>query len=284
MEKFLFTDGTNGVREVQSKEELENLVESSIHPDSIRIWLFSSNEWISYSAFKKARPGFPRKEKQLLVTSNQELVTGSLPGLDENKSITHRAHWLKNFLYITGAAGGIFLVFNFTKIKWEKGESLQASAARPTNVPLMDIDSLIMEIEDTRGQSLDRTTKNNLRLRNTWPERILLQVTADKETSSAGSRFFNIDLAIDNTTGLNLDNAVIKLLVWNDQKVSTTDTFHFRAIRYDKLSKRELEHRYKGDSISVSFESVRAKAFNFCYSAATKNNSGNYNDRWFCRE
>ena len=147
----------------------------------------------------------------------------------------------------------------------------------------MDIDSLILEIEVTRLESLDRNTKTNLRLRNTWPERILLQLVSDRETNGAGSRFFNVDVLIDNTTGFNLDNAIVKLSVWKNKKVNHTDTLRFDNIRYDIVSKRQLEYRYKGDSISVAFESIKAKTFNFCYSS-TKNNSGNYNDRWFCRE
>jgi|CXWL01.1.fsa_nt_gi hypothetical protein len=272
MDKFLFTDGTNGVSEVQSQEELENLVESATHPDKICVWLFSSNEWISYAAFRKEMPATIKKDKPAVI------IAGAVP-------VARNAdHWLKKFLYFTGAAAAVFLVFNFTNIKWEQGEPVSISAARPVNVPAMDIDSLILEIEDERGQPVDKNTRTNLRLRNTWPDRVLLQLVADRETSSAGSRFFNIDVSIDNTTGFNLDNAVVKLSVWKNKRISLIDTLGFNNIRYDKLLKRELNYRYKGDSISLSFESIRAKAFNFCYSAATKNNSGNYNDRWFCRE
>jgi hypothetical protein len=109
-------------------------------------------------------------------------------------------------------------------------------------------------------------------------------VTADRETSGNNSRFFNVDISIDNTTGFNLDRAVVKLLVWKNGKQQMADTVHFNPINYDQPAKRELDFSYRGDSISVSFESIKAKAFNFCYSAAIKNSSGNYNDRWFCRE
>ncbi len=148
----------------------------------------------------------------------------------------------------------------------------------------MDMDSLIWEIEDSRGQTIDKNTKNNLRLRNTWPDRIELKLHTERETRSAWSRYFNVDISIDNSTGFNLDNAVVKLMVWKNNKVNSTDTLRFTNIRYDKLLTRQLDNTYRGDSISVAFESIKAKAFNFCYSAATKNNSGNYNDRWFCRE
>jgi hypothetical protein len=272
MDKFLFTDGTNGVREVQSQQELQTLIASAEHPDKVRIWLFSSNEWISYPVFRKHFPASNKRESTAVA------ITKALPAKK------NRNRWLNKIIYITGAVAGIFLVVNFTKIKWEKAEPINISAARPDNAPEMNIDSLIWEIETSRGQALDRNTKNNLRLRNTWPDRIELKLHSEKETSSAGSRFFNAGISIDNSTGLNLDNAVVKLLVWKSSKVSITDTFRFITIRYDKLMTRQLDNIYRGDSISVSFESIKAKSFNFCYSATIKSNSGNYNDRWFCRE
>lgn len=280
MNKFLFTDGTNGVIEVQSQEELETLIESAEQPGKVRIWLFSTNEWISYAAFRKQTPPVSRKEKPVAINGSASLISSEL--LSNNQPKRTASRWFKKVLYFTGATAGVFLVFNFTKIKWEKAEPVNTTAARPVNVPDMDIDSLIYEIEESRGQAIDRNTRTNLRLRNTWPERILLQLVADRETNGSGSRFFNVDVSIDNTTGFNLDNAVVKLSVWKNNKVSLTDTLHFGSIRYDKLSKRELDYRYKGDSISVSFESIKAKSFNFCYTSVTKNNSGNYNDRWFC--
>src|SRR5687768_18499793 len=53
MEKYLFTDGTNVIREVQSKEELLTLVQSAGDPGKIRIWIFSTCEWITYTEFSK---------------------------------------------------------------------------------------------------------------------------------------------------------------------------------------------------------------------------------------
>ena len=255
MEKFLFTDGMNEVREVQSQDELENLIGSTDQPEKIRIWLFSTNEWISYAVFRTQVPFTPRKEK-IGVPSNSFSAAATFPPVA-------KSHWLKKMLYFSGAAAGIFLVFNFTKINWEKAEQVATSATRPVNVPVMDIDSLIWEIEEERDQSLDRNTKSNLRLRNTWPDRILLQLNANKETSNAGSRFSGIDIFIDNTTGFNLDNAVVRLSVWKNKKISLTDTLQFSNIRFDKLAKRESAYRYKGDSISIAFESIKAKAFNF---------------------
>jgi hypothetical protein len=278
MDKFLFTDGTTGVKEAQSQEELENLIAAAAEPGKTRIWLFSNNEWISYPAYRKLFPATAPVKKENFIPGNEIIVP------PKSVKSTRRAPWLKKVLYLASAGAGVFLVVNFTQLKWERADPVSNAATRPANVPWMDIDSLIAVIEDSRGQVLDRSTRTNLRLRNTWPERILLQVTADRETSGKNSRFFNLDISIDNTTGLTLDKAIVKLQVWKDNKEQMSDTVHFNSIRYDQLSSRKLGFRYKGDSISVSFESIRAKAFNFCYSAAVKNTSGNYNDRWFCRE
>lgn len=277
MDRFLFTDGMNGVKEVQSLEELQNLIESVEQADKIQIWLFNTNEWLTLNEFRKKIPVINKKEKMFsVVIDNKEPLIHTSPAKQKS--------WLKKSLYIIGLAISLFLVFNFTRIKWKKADPVSIAAIRPDNVPSMDIDSLIYEIKNERGASLDRSTKTNLRLRNTWPERILLQLAAEQETSSSGSRYFNVNLSIDNTTGFNIDNAVVKLLVWKGNKVHTIDTIQFNGIGYDKVQRRQFENTFRGDSISVSFEWIKAKAFNFCYSAGIKNNSGNYNDRWFCRQ
>lgn len=274
MNKYLFTDGINGVKELQSQEELQTEIESAPYPDKIRIWIFNSHEWISYTAFQKKYPFIVKKEIAPASVSTVAIPVRTGRG----------KQWLKKFLFVSGAAAGVFLIFNFTKIKWTKAAPLNSIAAWPANVPQMDIDSLIMTIEDDRGVLLDRSTRTNLRLRNTWPDRIELRLNAEREMSSGSSRYFNVDISIDNTTGFNLDEAIVKLSVWKNGKTSSTDTLRFNNIRYDKLSARQLSDTYRGDSIAVSFESISAKSFNFCYSSNVKNNSGNYNDRWFCRE
>lgn len=274
MDKFLFTDSMGGVKEVNSQDELEKLIAAMDQPEHSRIWIFPTNQWISYSSYRKQFPLSGNCEKNLQAVNNRSA---------KRRSST-TALWARKMLYMTGAAAGVFLVFNFTKINWEKSDPLQASAARPLNMPEMDVDSLIYEIEDERGQELDRSTRTNLRLRNTWPERILLQVKADKESSSAGSRFSNLSVSVDNTTGFTIDKAVIRLLAWKNNRASLVDTFHISPVRFDKLSVRNLDKLYKVDSLSVEFGSLKAKAFNFCYSSTTKNEPGAYNDRWFCKD
>lgn len=275
MKKMLFTDGWNSVTEVQSPEELEELIEQAADTRRVRIWLFSTNEWISYEAYRKMFPQPVRKQK----SGMQPLAVTAVPPATAPKKSRFR-----KLVYFTGAVAGVLLVLNFTRIKWSPAGTLRTNAARPANMPVMDIDSLIDEIEYSRGLPVDRNTRTNLRLRNTWPDRILLQATAGRETNGNGSRFSGVELRIDNTTGFPLDQAVVRLSVWKNKKVTGSDTLQFGNIRFDKLAIRQLDKLYRGDSISVAFESIRAKAFNFCYNAATKNNSGNYNDRWFCRE
>ena len=274
MEKFLFTDGSSEVREIHSREELQALISECPRPDAIRIWVFNTNEWISYAAFTKQSPAF-KKELVPVKTIPVQTVTRSSAG----------NRWLKKFLYLILFVAGGFLVLNFTRVRWESAGTQYISAARPGNMPKMDIDSLIWIIEQQRGQKIDRSTRNNLRLRNEWPERILLQAVCNKETSkNDGARFSGIDLNIDNTTGLQIDQAIVKLTVWKEQKITGTDTFRFDYIDYSKLAKRELTKTYRGDSLSVSFQSIRARSFNFCYSANTKNEYGDHYDKWFCKD
>ena len=142
----------------------------------------------------------------------------------------------------------------------------------------------LKSVEALRGQKLDKITRTNLRIRNSWPDLIQLQLTADREISRSGSRYSNAEISVDNSTGYNLDNAIVKLDVWNESEVTGSDTIQFSNISYAALSKRKLESVYRGDSLSVSFISIKSKVFNFCYSAEKKSNYGNYNDRWFCRE
>jgi hypothetical protein len=286
MEKYLFTDGTNGVREVQSQEELKTLIASSVLPEKIRIWIFNTNEWISYKGLPDAALSNGR-EKAPLPVKNGSPINISENGSHKTPATNNRV--VKKFLLFTLSAAGIFLIYNFTRIKWEKASPLNITASRPVNVPLLNVDSVIQYMEESRGQKLDKTTKTNFRIRNTWPERMTLQLNTDRDISSAGSKYYNTEISIDNSTGYNIDNAVVKLVVWKNNepggyRVSSEDSFHFNNISYAMAAKRKLDNNYRGDSLSISFQSIKAKAFNFCYSADKKSNYGNPNDRWFCRE
>src|SRR5436189_4662030 len=103
MNKFLFTDGIHGVKELQSQDKLQTQIGAAPYPDKIRIWIFSSNEWISYNAFQKKYPFITKKE-----IAPASLSTTALPA-------RNRGHWLKKFLIASSAAAVVFLIFNLTK-------------------------------------------------------------------------------------------------------------------------------------------------------------------------
>jgi len=265
MDKYLFTDGTV-VKEAASKQELQSLADEVPDPRLVKVWIFNSHEWISWSSFlKKNNVVQPAKETTL-------------------KRSPTSVRWLKNFLFIICLAGGALLIFNFTSVKWEKAGTFHSSAIRPDNVPLMDIDSLINLIELQRGKLLDKSTRTNFRLRNNWPDWITVDLNADKESSSAGIRFNNVTIKVDNSTGFNIDNAVIKLQLWKSGKIFSNDTLQFKDIGYGQSPTKELPISVKADSLSLSFQSIRARSFNFCYSGNIKNDQSKFYDRWFCRD
>ena len=137
------------------------------------------------------------------------------------------------------------------------------------NSPQVNVDSLIQVIETRKGQPLDKITRTNFRLRNTWPDKINLKLTADVFSNKSINKYSDIELSIDNSTGYTIDNAVVQLTVWeknkaNEYRVSNSDAFRFANIGYVSPSIRKIRDSYRGDSISVSF-SIRSKALNFSY-------------------
>ncbi len=278
MEKYLFTDGTNAVREVQSGEELQTLIQSSGDPGKIRIWVFSTSEWITYTEFsnRSAAKVIPLKKTEIQQEDKQLFSPVRKPA--------RKYSGVVKVLIVLVAGLAIFLVYNFSRIKWSAATPLEITSPRPENVPLLDVDSLIQFIEYTRGQKLDRVTSTNLRIRNSWPDRIQLQLKSERETSQAGTRFSGVNITINNSTGYNIDNAVVELSTWMNGSVSKTDTLQYSNISYATPATQNVVGEYRGDSLSVSFRYLKSKAFNFCYAAGKESNYGNLNDRWFCKE
>jgi hypothetical protein len=278
MKKYLFTDGTNVIREVQSEEELQKLIQSSEDPGKIRIWIFNTNEWITHAEFGKrgVLKVAPQKNTTEIEEKKEEVLV-------RHRSAGKRGGWSKLLIVLISAAV-IFLIYNFTRIKWKKISPLEVTASRPDNVPLMNVDSLVQEIEFVRGQKLDRVTATNLRIRNTWPDRMQLKLKSEREAKNGDTKFYDVSIFIDNSTGYNIDQAIVELRNWENDQVIKVDTFHFNFIGYAAPATRVLPVEYRGDSLSVSFLSMRSKAFNFCYAAGKESNYGNLNDRWFCKE
>jgi hypothetical protein len=278
MEKYLFNDGTNAIREVESKEELASLIQSSPDSSKIRIWVFNTSEWISAADFNK--------RSRIVPITNIKKTEQPLIIKQEPKQVKRRFDnaLLKKMLIGILVPTGIFLVYNFTRLSWKKTTPLVVTAERPGNSPLVNVDSLIEDMEWTRGLPLDKTTRTNLRIRNTWPDRVQLQLTAERDLSREGYRYYNLEFSLDNSTGYHLDNATVELSVWKGGFVMSSDTIVFNNIGYAAPARRNLETVYRGDSVSVAFSSIRARSFNFCYSSDKKSNYGNYADRWFCKE
>jgi hypothetical protein len=263
MQKFLFTDGTNGVIETFSLEELKTQIDNSSQKQKIRIWKFNSSEWMSYESFQKI---FSLQQPQLQVMPVE-------PGRNGNR-------WLKKFLFVGMLAALTILIVNFTSVKWEKAADLETIAPRPQNVPFVDVDSLIGTIEWYRGRFLDKSTRTNLRTRNTWPDLIDLRLHSQKETSSTGTRFSNPTISIDNNTGFPIDKAIVTLFSWKNGESSEIDTLSFQQLSFEESNKRTLDRTIRADSISVSFSVIKAKSFNFSYSSKAKLKEGAY-DPWF---
>lgn len=273
MDRFLFTDGTNGVREAHSKEELLALIHSAANPGNCRIWIFNSHEWTEYPSFQLQHPVFARE------TPLPETATAS-----PRSRAKRGTRWLQKTFFLFALLAGTMLVFNFTSAGWEPVTPLITETPRPANVPVMDVDSLIGKIETSRGRLLDKSTRNNLRLRNNWPDFIFLRLRAEKELKGQAARYINIELSIDNASGFPLDQVIVHFTGWNKGRATGPDTLRFDNLAYGTMKSRKLNLVFRCDSISASFQSIRAKAFNFCYSDRMENPSGNYNDRWFCRD
>jgi hypothetical protein len=276
MEKYLFRDGTNVTREVESRKELQSLIQSSPDPGKIRIWIFNTSEWITFTEYTKRFSVIaPSNGNTVPVTDRK--IEPVPPRVSRSKST------IKKIVISALALAVILFVYNFTRSTWTKTSSLTILAARPANAPVVNADSLIETVEALRGQKLDKTTRTNLRIRNTWPDLLILKLTTERDTSREGSRFYNLEMVIDNATGYKIDEAAVELNTWKNG-VATTQSFQFSNIGYASPAKRKVEGIFRGDSISVSFSSIKAKVFNFCYSSDKKSNYGNYNDRWYCRE
>ncbi len=279
MNQFLFTDGTNGVKELSSAGELQQCIRAATDQAAVRIWVFPSNAWMTCAEFIKQYPVFGEPVKASPATVEKTISRNGLTGVKKKKSFP-----VGQFILFLLLVAGTLLIFNFTRPRWESAGPLTVQAARPGNVPLMDMDSLYADIEAKRGQRIDKHTKNNLRLRNTWPEKILLRVSANREQSQAGNKYDHIVVTADNTTGYPVDRAVARFTVWKQDKVIVSDTVMFNAMPFSGAMERAITGVFRGDSISVHFETIEARAFNFCYASGLENKSGNYNDRWFCRE
>lgn len=150
MDKFLLTDGTNGVREVHSKADLLALISSENQPGQ------------GYGCFTVMSGSAPL---HLSANNLREPYPAPIPILIHQQ---HRTLYLCKrgwtmLGYSLAAVAAALLIFNFTRAGWEAQGSISNSTVRPANVPQLDTDSLALVIEWQRGKALDKGTRTNLR-------------------------------------------------------------------------------------------------------------------------
>ncbi len=273
MEKYLFINGSNGIKELHSAEELESQIRSVSDPSSIRIWPFGGKEWLTLVQYR--RLAAPAKIVSA-APSAQAVAARSKPPAS--------FRWISRLAIMAVLIIAAIFIYNFTRISWSPAPPLTVNAARPENTPPLNVDSLITAVEYSRGVKLDRVTRTNLRIRNTWPDRILLSFRSNRDTIPEATRFTNRSVTLDNATGYFITNAAIRVDTWEKGNLVHTDTLTLKGIDYTEPVTRELPGMTQGDSVSVAFVSIQSPVFNFCYSADKQSNYGNLNDRWFCKD
>src|SRR5262249_47891226 len=136
MEKYLFTDGTSGVKEVQSADELKTLVQACNDPAAIRIWKFNTSEWITLADLaKEDARSFELSAASTATGNNEVQLNGNKVEVAAKRHIPR----LREFFYILFAVIAGFFLYNFTRIKWEKTGTIEQFAARPGNCPQLDV-------------------------------------------------------------------------------------------------------------------------------------------------
>jgi hypothetical protein len=286
--KFLFNDGSGSTREVYSEEELNILINNVQQKEKIRIWKFNTSQWITYADYIRERPARPERFKVPVPDETIALDTGHTPQRSAPGKFKKFLTTLKIVIISASILGVItLLAFVLLKKEWLDAAPGLVFAERPVNSPPLNTDSLVTIIQQTEFRTLDKLTKTNLRLRNNWPDKIVLSLQYEKRQHANDAtlfRFENSAISIENTTGYELDNAVVELKVWKLHQNIRTDTFHFAAVSYVGPSVKYTVKQYEGDSLSVNFQKIRSYGLNFCYSYGLPSVSGNPNDKWFCKD
>jgi hypothetical protein len=299
--KFLFNDGSGKIREMSSKEELDYHVSISPDRDKIKIWLYHSSSWISYQEFLKKAPSnwqtlngkaetVKPVQVDILVTETPKSFTS--PVVKEKKqrppTVTKPLQIVLNICIVLVVAGGVYAALFYNTKEWTESRIYEAKAVRPANAALVNVDSLIHTIEVKEMRTLDKLTKMNLRLRNNWPEKIVLSLQGQQQKhlkKDSTLRFNELQCIVKNFTGYEIDEAVVSINVWKDGAMKTQDTFRLQHIGYrGEPYTQTISNTYKGDSLTIHFQSIRSFGLNFCYSYEKPTISGNPNDKWFCKD
>jgi len=317
--KFLYNDGSGKIREVSSKEELDYYLSISPDKNRVRIWLFHSSSWITYQEYVKAGIGNRQSaignetsnvkremEKRPVIittpivetphqakaeTAEPPFIFGPAPTAKEKttrpQTVTKPLQIILNICIVLVVAGGVYAALFYNKKEWTEPGSFETTALRPANVPDLNLDSLIQMVEVKELRTLDKLTKMNLRLRNNWPEKVVLTLQGERQKhlkKDSVLRFNNLQMIVKNFSGYELDAAVVAVNVWDNGEVSKVDTFRLTNIGSRDPYTQNIPNTYKGDSLTVHFYSIRSFGLNFCYSYDEPTISGNPNDKWFCKD
>lgn len=277
MAKYLFNDGTNPIQEVHSKEDLDKLA-AQADPRRATVWVFPSDEWISLARFRELYTR-PLNGHQHPVAHRQE--PARIADRPAKKKQGSAVPWKMIFAVVF--LGLIFTLYLVNRPSAQRLHDETVRAERPENTPPINVDSLIKTIEASRGKALDKTTQTNLRIRNTWPEQILVSVKAEREKTFSSKKFKSIEFTLDNATGYLIDELEAELSIWKDGFVDKRVSVRFEKTDYTQPKRISIPNEYVGDSMSVRVLGIKAKSFNFCYSHDKQSNYGNLADRWFCR-
>lgn len=303
--KFLYNDGSGKIKEVSSKEELDYYIGISPDKNKIRIWLYHSSNWIGYQEYLKIvhrASSMPARAAQVVnpapasagaAVSSFPPASSPVPApiVKEKKpppeTVTKPLQIILNICIVLVVAGGVYTALFYNKQEWTEPRVFGITAPRPANAAVMNMDSLIRMLEAKELRTLDNLTKLNLRLRNNWPDKIVLtlQAEARKHLKKDSLRQFNnLEWVVKNNSGYELDEAVVALNVWQDGEVNVQDTFRLTGIGYREPFTMNISNSYKGDSLTVHFYSIRSLGLNFCYTYEEPAISGNPNDKWFCKD
>lgn len=298
--KFLFNDSSGKIRQMSSKEELDYHISISPEKHKVKIWLYHSSSWVSYQEYVKSSivnretvNGKGETEKPVQATVTVKTFTPAPPPIVKERkprppTVTKPLQILLNICIVMVVAGGVYAALFYNKREWTEPKSFETITIRPPNAQSVNTDSVIHTIEVKEMRTLDKLTKMNLRLRNNWADKIVLTLQGQQEIhlkKDSILRFTKLQCIVKNFSGYEIDQAVVSINVWKDGVVKTQDTFRLQQIGYrGEPYTQTISNTYKGDSLTIHFQSVRSFGLNFCYSYEEPTISGNPNDKWFCKD
>jgi hypothetical protein len=293
--KFLYNDGSGTIREVGSKAELDYYLSISPDKSRVRIWLFHNSSWITWQEYSKMDLVEVKQRETIVAKPINEVkeVVAPAPPIDKPKparskrTVTKPLQILLNICIVLVVAGGVYAALFYNTKEWSDEKAFEVTATRPENAPALSIDSIIHSLEVKEKKTLGTLTKMNLRLRNNWPEKIVLVLKGQRQQQlkkDSIHRFTKLEWIVKNSTGYEIDEAEAVVTVWKNGSAQTQDSYRITGIGLREPANLPIPNTYKGDSLTIHFKSLRSFGLNFCYTYDQPTISGNPNDKWFCKD